>query len=102
MAITPCMQKAGVSKKLLKATKMLKCPRCNFQFNLMYSRAIACQGCRLSVLGCDSVRCPKCDFEFSLDQTSLAIDEVSVKLLSDYMSRILSDYFKDFGEKPTR
>jgi hypothetical protein len=100
--LTQQEREAGISSQLLKSTKSFKCRICGFEFSLLSSRSIACQGCRRAVLGCRLVRCPKCDFEFSLDQTPIAIDGISSKLLSDYMSKILSDYFKDFGEKPTR
>jgi hypothetical protein len=89
------LHQAGITENLLKTRKMIKCPGCKFEFNLMYSRAIACQGCGYSVLGCNLVRCPKCDCEFYLNQTPLASNKTSSKLLSDYMSKILSDYFKE-------
>jgi len=100
--LTPCMRAAGITKRLLKTTKVIKCPRCNFGFNLMYSRAVACQGCHFSVLGCDSARCPKCDYEFPLNQTPLVATRTSSKLLANYMSNILTRYFRDFGKKPSR
>ncbi len=96
------MHNAGISDELLKTRKLIRCPKCGFEFNLMYARAFACQGCRYSVTGCNAVRCPRCDCEFGLDGTGLAADRSSSKTLSDYMSRILADYFKDFGESPSR
>jgi len=102
MGLTPCMHNSGMSEDLLRTRKQTRCPQCGFEFNLMYSRAFACVGCRYSVTGCNAARCPKCDFEFRLDRTDLAADKASSKILSDYMSKIMADYFKDFGESPSR
>jgi ribosomal protein S27E len=51
------------------------CPRCGFEFDLIYSRAVSCQDCpRLlspyALLSCDKVRCPRCDNEFSVSPSS--------------------------------
>jgi DNA-directed RNA polymerase subunit RPC12/RpoP len=102
MVLTSCLRNIGVTEKLLKTKKLIKCPKCNFEFDLMYSRAIACQGCRYAILGCDAARCPKCDHEFSLKQTGLAKTKESSKELADYMSKIVADYIKSFGENPSR
>jgi len=102
LRLTPCMQHSGISEELVKVSHMIKCPRCGFEFNLIYARAFACQGCRYSVMGCDAVRCPRCDLEFKLDKTGLASNKPSSKVLSEYMSKIMADYFRDFGESPTR
>ncbi len=102
MHTTPCMHNAGVSDDLIKTRRPIRCPRCGFEFNLMYARASACQGCRYSVTGCDAVRCPRCDHEFKLNGTGLTADRTASKTLTDYMSKIMNDYFKDFGESPSR
>lgn len=96
------MHNAGISEDLLKTRKLIRCPNCGLEFNLMYARAFACQGCKCSVSGYDNVMCPKCDCAFGLDGSGLAVNRFSSKALSDYMSKILSDYFKDFGENPSR
>lgn len=46
--------------------KTLTCPRCGFNFSLVYARAFACQGCSEAMRGCPKVRCNKCDFEFPI------------------------------------
>ncbi len=102
MILTPCMRHSGISEDLLKTRKMIVCPRCGFEFSLMYSRAFACMGCRYSVSGCEAVRCPRCDLEFRMDEVQLATDKASSRQLSKYISRVMSDYFKDFGESPSR
>ncbi|MEM2464940.1 MAG: hypothetical protein QXL85_04925 [Candidatus Bathyarchaeia archaeon] len=45
---------------------LLSCPKCGFQFDILYARAISCKGCDriLSNLSCEYIKCPKCGFEF--------------------------------------
>jgi hypothetical protein len=102
MRMTKCLHDSGVSPNLLRTRDQITCPSCGFEFNLMYSRAFACAGCRYSVTGCKAARCPKCDHEFHMDETPLARDKVSAKVLSSYMSKIMKDYYQDFGESPSR
>jgi hypothetical protein len=102
MVLTPHMRRAGVTPTLLKTTKMIKCPYCGYDFNIMYSRAIACQGCRKAVYGCNLVRCPGCNHEFPINKTSVARTERSARSIDKYMSKLLSTYFRDFGENPSR
>ncbi len=99
MSLPLCYHKLGVTKTLLKSTKRIECPACGFRFSLMYSRAIACQGCPESVLGCEMARCLRCDHEFSIIQAKIASGKVGSRRLANYLSRILSEYSKDFGEK---
>jgi hypothetical protein len=86
----------------MKTKKQIKCPHCNFEFNIMYSRAITCQGCPKAVLGCNLVRCPSCDNEFPIKKTSVARTERSARSIDNYMSELLSTYFRDSGENPHR
>jgi len=92
----------GISKNLEKVSDIIKCPRCGFEFRLMYARAFACQGCKLAVTGCEYVRCPKCDLEFPISHTKLTQDGTTSESISSYMSKVVSDYFRDFGENPAR
>ncbi|RLE49087.1 MAG: hypothetical protein DRJ31_05870 [Candidatus Methanomethylicota archaeon] len=46
-------------------SKPIKCPVCGYEFSLVYSRAVACAGCQMSVYGCNLVKCPRCGHEFS-------------------------------------
>jgi len=48
------------------------CPKCGYKFDILYARAISCQGCqRLSAsLSCELVRCPNCDHEFPVPQSA--------------------------------
>jgi uncharacterized C2H2 Zn-finger protein len=102
MRMTKCLHDSGVSPELLRTRELMKCPKCGFEFNLMYSRAFACAGCRYSISGCNAARCPKCDHEFHIHETPLASDKLSSRHLGGYMSKIMSDYFEDFGESPSR
>ncbi|MFX0201781.1 MAG: hypothetical protein ACFFCW_37200 [Candidatus Hodarchaeota archaeon] len=102
MKITPHMHQAGITPNLVKTRKMIKCPYCNKEFNIMYSRAIACQGCTKAVLGCNLVRCPNCDREFPLTKTGVANTERSARNIDKYLAKLLSTYYKDFGERPGR
>ena len=46
---------------------MLRCPKCGFQFDIKYSRAMMCSHCNLSVLGdCGYAICPRCGYEFPI------------------------------------
>ncbi|RLE89414.1 MAG: hypothetical protein DRJ49_03050 [Thermoprotei archaeon] len=46
---------------------LLRCPKCGFQFDIKYSRAMMCGSCNLSILGdCGYAICPKCGYEFSV------------------------------------
>lgn len=46
--------------------RCLTCPKCGFEFDLIYARAVSCQSCPrlIDEIHCDLVRCPKCDSEF--------------------------------------
>ncbi len=49
-------------------TKISKCPRCGFEFDVSYARMFACRGCKYSVFGnCGYIRCPKCGYEYPQD-----------------------------------
>lgn len=69
--ITSHMRQYGITNNLLRATKMIHCPRCGYEFNLMYGRAVACVGCSSVVKSCDKARCPKCDHSFPIRQAAL-------------------------------
>ncbi|MEM2564698.1 MAG: hypothetical protein QXQ42_03275 [Candidatus Bathyarchaeia archaeon] len=45
--------------------KAIKCPKCGFQFDILYARTVSCQSCNrmLSSLSCEYVKCPKCGFQ---------------------------------------
>ena len=92
----------SVGPKFFKSTKRVRCPKCNFEFSLMYSRAIACMGCREAVLGCKLARCPRCDSEFLLDELKIASTKIRSKVMGNYMAAILNEYYKSVGEKPSK
>jgi uncharacterized C2H2 Zn-finger protein len=51
----------------------MTCPKCGFQFNIIYARTVSCQGCSkmLSSLSCEYVKCPKCGFEFQVSESAI-------------------------------
>jgi hypothetical protein len=102
MELTARMRAAGITPILLKTTKMLKCSYCGFEFNIVYSRAIACQGCPKAVYGCTLVRCPRCDHEFPINKSTVARTERSARVIGNYMSKLLFTYFRDYGKSPSR
>ena len=100
--MTECLRKMGGSPKLLKTTRTLKCQKCGHEFSLLYARAIACRGCPEAVLGCEYARCPRCDNEFAVNEIGLASTKAGKKELAAYASNIVSGYYRDFGESPSR
>ncbi|OYT27056.1 MAG: hypothetical protein B6V02_00615 [Thermoprotei archaeon ex4572_64] len=45
----------------------IRCPKCGYVFDTMYSRAVACAGCSLAVFGdCGYVKCPRCGYEIEM------------------------------------
>ncbi|RLI05325.1 hypothetical protein DRO22_02880 [Candidatus Bathyarchaeota archaeon] len=58
--------------KMSYKQRSITCPKCGYQFDILYARAISCQGCqRLSSnLSCDMVRCPNCDYEFPVPRSA--------------------------------
>jgi len=56
----------------------------------------------MSVTGCENVRCPKCDTEFALHQLKITPNAASNRHLGQHMSKLMTDYYKEFGESPTR
>ncbi|MBS7639132.1 MAG: hypothetical protein QW600_01790 [Candidatus Bathyarchaeia archaeon] len=52
--------------------RAVTCPKCGFQFDILYARTISCQGCNriLSSLSCEYVKCPRCEFEFPLSRSA--------------------------------
>ncbi|MEM2146297.1 MAG: hypothetical protein QW279_13115 [Candidatus Jordarchaeaceae archaeon] len=46
--------------------RVMTCPKCGFQFDILYARTVSCQDCArmLSSLSCEYIKCPKCGFEF--------------------------------------
>jgi len=102
MGLPSCMRQLSVDKKFFESTRMVKCPMCGSEFSLVYARAIACIGCPDSVRGCELVRCPNCDREFELKIAGIASTKEGSRSLAERMSRVLSEYCEDFGEKPSR
>lgn len=50
--------------------RSLTCPKCGYEFDILYARAVSCQACRrlIGELYCDMARCPQCDHEFPTTQ----------------------------------
>jgi len=102
MALPSCLRQLSVDRKFFESTKMIKCPTCGFKFSLIYARATACIGCPDSVLGCELVRCPSCDKEFEIERVGITSTKGGSRSLAERMSKVLSEYYGDFGEKPSR
>jgi len=100
--IPSCMQQYNIDFRFLRSTKRIKCPTCGFEFSLLYSRTISCQGCPESILGCEYVRCPKCEHEFKITSIGITPSSMEAKSISRYLSRILLEYCRDFGESPSK
>ncbi|MBE6522503.1 MAG: hypothetical protein E7Z62_05180 [Thermoplasmata archaeon] len=77
--------------------KTLTCPRCGFNFSLVYARAFACQGCSEAVRGCNKVRCNKCDYEFPILNSTDIHNKDQQRILSDHMSNFMYNRGTDRG-----
>ncbi len=92
----------SVGPKFFQSTKRVRCPRCNLEFSLMYSRAFACQGCRDAIFGCNLARCPKCDNEFPLEEVKVTSSKEGSKIIGNHMATMIAEYLNTFGERPAR
>jgi len=99
-SLPSCLQQYVPDKRFWKSTKWVTCPECGFEFNVIYSRAIACHGCPESVFGCEYVRCPKCNHEFKMTSLGITRNEAETRSISSYWSKVLLQYCRDFGERP--
>lgn len=43
--------------------KIVKCPKCGYEFDISYSRVFTCGSCP-RVVSCEYIKCPKCGHEF--------------------------------------
>jgi len=101
LPLTEHMRQAGVTPRLMKATKKIKCPRCGLEFSLFQSRAIACVGCKEAAFSCEKARCLRCDLEFPLNGPIVPTD-IGQRNMSLYMNHIIDNYYKSIGKKPSR
>lgn len=91
------MKAEGFSYSTTASVRKFKCPRCGFEFSLVYARAIACQGCSESVRSCPKVRCNKCDYEFLLDRTPDVLDDVQQRTLANHICNIVNTRLDSIG-----
>ncbi|MDO5853220.1 MAG: hypothetical protein Q4Q62_04035 [Thermoplasmata archaeon] len=77
--------------------KSLTCPRCGFEFSLVYARAFACQGCSEASRGCPKVRCARCDAEFPLQSSTDVVGRVQERTLADHMGSFLTTRNRNLG-----
>lgn len=82
--------------------KSLTCPRCGFQFSLVYARTFACQGCSEAARGCPKVRCNRCDCEFPLESSYDVHGKNQERTLADHMGSIIAERNGDLGIVSTR
>ena len=85
------MRAHGFSYNTTAAVRKLQCPRCGFEFSLVYARTFACQGCSEAARGCPKVRCNKCDLEFPLHNAR------QERTLADHMNNIIVQRNNDLG-----
>ncbi|MCC6042590.1 MAG: hypothetical protein LM598_03050 [Candidatus Verstraetearchaeota archaeon] len=52
--------------KMRASTRIIRCPKCGYEFDLSYARTFACGGCPSSAIGCQYARCPMCGHEWPL------------------------------------
>jgi len=56
----------GVVLRVGAGRRVLRCPKCGFEFDVSYARATACLSCVISVRGCQYIKCPRCGYEWLL------------------------------------
>ncbi|MCX8171484.1 MAG: hypothetical protein N3E47_05905 [Candidatus Bathyarchaeota archaeon] len=63
---------------MARKRQVIDCPKCGFQFDILYARTVSCQSCdrMLSSLSCEYIRCPKCGFEFKTSGSVSKIAEI--------------------------
>ena len=81
-----------LSKYTRKSIELIRCPKCNREFSLIYARAIACWGCPKSVMNCSLVRCPYCDTEIPLESLKIAKDKAEILSLARHLSKVIREY----------
>lgn len=91
------MRAKGFSYNTTASVRKLTCPRCGFQFSLVYARAVACQGCSEAVTGCPKVRCAKCDMEFPIGMSQDVHGKVQERTLADHIMKVVDERNNDLG-----
>ena len=91
------MKAHGFSYNTTASVRKMKCPRCGFEFSLVYARTFACQGCSESVRGCPKVRCNKCDLEFFIEASPDVQNKIQERTLADHITRVVDQRNKDLG-----
>lgn len=91
------MRAQGFGYTTTAAVRKFACPRCGFQFSLVYARAFACQGCSEAVKGCPKIRCNKCDFEFPIADMPEIHGKEQQKTMADHICQIVSERNSDMG-----
>ena len=91
------MRAHGFSYNTTASVRKLQCPRCGFEFSLVYARTFACQGCPMAAMGCDKVRCGKCDNEFPLTQSADIHDRIQQRTLADHITAVVNERNEGLG-----
>jgi uncharacterized C2H2 Zn-finger protein len=60
------MLREEIELKIRASTRIIRCPKCGYEFDLSYARTFACGGCPSSAIGCQYARCPRCGHEWPL------------------------------------
>jgi len=96
------MRAKGISRNSMDSIRKFKCPSCGFEFSITYARTFACRGCPEVMNSCPKVRCAKCDHEFYIRETPHVQGEMRERMLSQHVSSVVSDYYKEQGWKKSR
>ena len=91
------MKAHGFSYNTTASVRKMKCPRCGFEFSLVYARTFACQGCSAAVRGCPKVRCNKCDLEIFIEQSPDVQNKIQERTLADHITHVVDQRNKDLG-----
>ena len=96
------MRAHGFSYNTTASVRKLQCPRCGFEFSLVYARTFACQGCSEVTKGCPKVRCARCDMEFPLQQSADVHNAIQERTLADHITSIINNHNGDLGVVSTK
>lgn len=96
------MKSYGFSYNTTASVRKMTCPKCGFQFSLVYARTFACQGCLEAAKGCPKVRCAKCDTEFFLKQAADVYNDNQQRSLADHITSIINTRNDDLGIVSTK
>lgn len=96
------MRAHGFSYNTTASIREMTCPRCGFEFSLVYAQTFACQGCSEVTKGCPKVRCARCDMKFPLQQSADVHNAIQERTLADHITSIINNHNGDLGVVSTK